>query len=1774
MIALPGFTILEKVFENQNTVIYRAVEDNTSHTVILKTHRSSLPTNRQILAYKKEFEITSKLNLGGTLKSFALKKVGNQYVIVFEDIKGLSLKQYCNYTHIALDHLIEVFISIVNTINQIHKENIIHKDINPSNILIHPESRKVKLIDFGISSLYSQENIENTKLDFLEGSLPYISPEQTGRMNRPLDYRSDFYSLGITFFELLAKKTPFQSEDSMDLIHSHIAKSPPSLFKEAIIYYPENEQSIRKLSELVFKLLAKDPENRYQSANGINYDLEKILEYTKSKSKTTIHLEIGKNDFSGKLQIPSKLYGREKERKTFKDSFHRISQGSSELIFLHGYTGTGKTALINDLRKDILLANGYFITGKYEESNRYIPYTGFLMATRDFIRQILLGKTEEIDKWKEKILTNLGQNTKLILDEIPELEIITGKMEKVEELDELESSNRFYLALISFIKLFQDPDHPILIFLDNLQWADQSSLKLLEYFTFQMQTKNILLVCSYQNTEANLYYTVKTFLSEVKEKYPKIQDIELKNLKINDINNLVSDTLNYPQDKCKELSELIYTKTNGNPFFVNEFLKLIYLEKHLQPVERLEKGFEWKWDKEEIKNLNISENLANIVTSNLKLLNPNTEVLIQIASCLGNTFTSDLLSLLTGESKSEIEESLISAVASGLILVSGNSYRFLHQKVQHAAYSLLNERKKYELHAKIANSLLTKTIDLEKKEELFSVVNHLNLGRDYLPENLSRLKGALLNLEAGRKAKSSSAYEVAQQYFLHGLFFLESSSKEDTTVKIQELRTNFYLEVAECAYLTNNQELMQEYLNKTLSDTTDSIIKARVAEIQNKFLITSGNPTKAIENTIELLGELGINFPKKPKIFHILISLLKVQNILRKKTFQELSNYKVATDAKYISAMKLISIIGSAAYFASPNLLPLLILENVYLSLKYGYSPFTPFSLSAYGIILCGTLGKVEQGYEFAKLALNIYEEVGGIKSKTKILHMVNSFIIHWKDHIRLTLDPLLECYQSGTKTGDLEFAFYGMIQYAFHSFFAGKELHPLEKEVALAAKSFENYNHINSRYQIKLFHLVLISLLDSIENPILVLEKENKNISEKDIDRTSVEANSFYFNFFNLYLHYNFGDYAGAIKYAELAILSSSSMLSLAIYPVLLFLYSLSLLENYSTVNFFMRKKYLKIVKANQRKLIKWSKNSPMNFLHKYHLVEAEKNRVLNNQLEAIDNYELAIDYAKQYEFTQEIALANELAGKFFYNLNKNNIAKSYLNTATYYYHIWGAFAKVKQLEKLFPGIVESIYKEDSIDHSQKTASVITQRSDTESFNLASMVKVSEAISKEIQLDKLLSSLVKILIENAGAERGVLILGKDDKLFIEAEASFDKNETSVLQSIPLDEGNLPLTVINYAIRFSEYIVLNDAIQSERFSKDPYVFKNKSKSILCFPIFHKQNLFGIFYLENNLSSYAFKKNSVELLVMISSQSAISIENARLYANLESRVNERTKELDDSLKQQYELNQNLRKITDELNSSLMNIKRDLSLAKKIQDSILPKNLSTIESLNISTFYSPMDEVGGDFFDITEVKKGQIRIFLADATGHGIQGALITMAIKSEYESLKMNFQNPNTLLENLNNEFLRKFHSINAFFSCVLVDIHIEEEKIYYAAAGHPPQILIQAGKIQKLTSTGKIVGINENVLYKQSEFKFCKNDKLYLFSDGIFEEFNYVRDEFGEERLWEILEKQNTSTVGETLNLVVQEVDDFLGNLPQEDDMTFLGIEYIQNTKFRIDEYP
>jgi serine phosphatase RsbU (regulator of sigma subunit) len=617
--------------------------------------------------------------------------------------------------------------------------------------------------------------------------------------------------------------------------------------------------------------------------------------------------------------------------------------------------------------------------------------------------------------------------------------------------------------------------------------------------------------------------------------------------------------------------------------------------------------------------------------------------------------------------------------------------------------------------------------------------------------------------------------------------------------------------------------------------------------------------------------------------------------------------------------------------------------------------------------------------------------------------------------------------------------------------------------------------------------------------------------------------------------------------------------MRSTATLPIFYFYFCLSILKTIQSKSYLERKIEMLQVKHFQKKIKLWAKHAPMNQLHRYYLIEAEIHRVENSILKAMEFYDLAIQHSRENEYINDTALANELAGNFFYYSGRKKISEIYLKSSLYFYNLWGATVKVDQMMKDYPDILGQ-----KDDRSMKALNSFTFHGNNQSFDLSSFLKATETISKEIQFDKLLSSLNQIIIENVGAERGLILLNNNDRLFVECESSITKSETLILKSMPFEGSQLPRSIINYILRSKENILINDALTDDRFYRDPYLLENKIKSILCYTILKQDKVFGIFYLENNQSTYAFQSVSEDFLKAISSQAIITIENARLYANLESKVQDRTQELDYSLKQQFILNQDLVKTTNNLNFSLNTLKKDLGLAKKIQESILPKNLESIESLDIATYYSPMEIVGGDFYDIERISPTKVRIFLADATGHGIQGALVTMAIKSEYENLKTLLSEPHEILEFLNSEFQKKFQSVNVFFTGIVIDIDLNKDKIKYASAGHPAQLIVSETKTEKLTNSGRMIGIKENSGYKQFELDFPKNSKLFIFTDGIYEQINNLRDEFGEDRLFKFLEMNYKLPSNKIIEILINEVNFFMNGSKIEDDITFLAIGNIE----------
>ncbi|HEY9831743.1 MAG TPA: AAA family ATPase [Stenomitos sp.] len=1545
MIKFPGLTVIAPIHESVNSLVYRGLRPFDPQPIILKLLKADYPTPSQLVHYRQEYEILRKLNLEGVVKVYDLQNYHNTLVMVLEDFGGESLKKWLCEKSFSLSEFLPIALQITQTLGQVHHHQIIHKDINPSNLVFNPQTGQVKLIDFGISTVLARENPTLTSPQRLEGTLAYISPEQTGRMNRSLDYRTDFYSLGVTFYELLTHQLPFQTEDALELVHCQMAKQPvpPHLL------VPDIPQAV---SDIVMKLMAKTAEERYQSAWGIHNDLAECWHQLQQRGKISEFI-LASADISERFQIPQKLYGREREVEVLLRAFERVASGETEagkeksadfvadnlpekphfeMMLVAGYSGIGKSVLVQELYKPITQKRGYFIRGKFDPFQRNIPYSAVIQALRELVRQLLAESEADLQQWREKILQALGANGQVIIDVIPEVELIVGSQPAVPTLGATESQNRFNLVFQNFIKVFVSPLHPLVIFLDDLQWADRPSLKFMELLMASSEP-GLFLIGAYRDNEVSAAHPLRLTLKDIKDKGAIVNQIFLKPLDLPTVNQLISDTLNCPQQRTLPLAELVRAKTEGNPFFMNEFLKSLYTEKLLYftpPQSTLEPG-KWYWDLAQIQSRGITDNVVELMTTKVKRLPELTQNILKLAACIGNQFELKTLAAISGQSPEETVRNLHIAITEGLILSLSDvsevirnweqekvkrqtsntqslmydsqfliplTYKFIHDRIQQAVYSLISEdigvqHCRIHIHRQVGQFLLHNIPIHQREERIFDIVNQLNLAVELIRHQSERDELAQLNLIAGKKAKASIAYEPAFKYLTFGIELLKSPQyplHNYSWQKQYNLTLELYVEAAEAAYLSTNFEQMDRLAEVVLQYANTLLDKVRIYEIKIQSLIAQNRLLEAIKTGLEILGILGMPFPKKPTMLNIILGIFRTKVTFLGKQIQDLIELPDMTDPIALAGMRLMWSISSAAYLAVPELIPLLAFKMVNLSVKYGNASESASGYAGYGTILCGVIGDIDSGYQFGQLALSLLDKFNAKKLKAKTFLVVNDLIIHWKDHLGETLPALIDSYESGIETGDLEFAALSINAYIYHAYFIGKELNELEKEMAIYREVVGNLKQEATLHLLKIWQQTVLTLLGQTEHPYRLIgeaydEEKMLPIHREVNDRTAI----FILHFNKLFLCYLFAEYQEAINNAAITEKYLDGGLGVVTVPLFHFYDSLALLAIYPSSKSVVQKNILRKVRANQKKMKKWAHYAPANFLHKFYLVEAERCRVLGQEAKATEWYDDSIAGAKENDYIQEKALAYELAAKFYLGQGKDLISRAYMQEARYCYLKWGAIRKVRHLEETYPQLLATttsgIKDGNSISKSTKLGS-------GEALDLATVMKATQAISGEIVLDKLLESLMKILIENAGAQKGFLILETKGNLIIEASGEIDAEKITVLQSIPIESveryNQTPLlssTLINYVARTQESVVLNDATREGQFINDSYIKAHQSKSVLCTPLINQGKLSGIVYLENNLTTGAFTPERIEMLSMLSAQAAISIENARLYSNM-------------------------------------------------------------------------------------------------------------------------------------------------------------------------------------------------------------------------------------------------------------------------------------------------
>ncbi|MUG95683.1 AAA family ATPase [Scytonema sp. UIC 10036] len=1521
MSAIADYQIISKIYESANSLVYRSVCNAIDRPVILKILKEDYPIPSELTRYKQEYEITRSLKIDGVVKAYNLLPYKNTLAMILEDFGGKSLDLVMQSKQFALLDFLFIAIQIAETLSQIHAANVIHKDINPSNIVLNQETGQLKIIDFGISTVFTRENPTIKNPNVLEGTLAYLSPEQTGRMNRVLDYSTDFYSLGATFYKILTQRLPFETNDPLELVHCHIAK-------QAVPPHEVDSKIPRTVSNIVMKLLAKTSEERYRSALGLKADLEECLTQLQQTGQISEY-PIGRHDISDRFKISQKLYGRDAEIATLLSIYKHIAQSNpleehafkrtgrkqSEMVLVGGYSGIGKSVLVQELYKPITEQRGYFISGKFDQFQRNIPYSAVVSAFKSLVRQLLTESEAQLARWREKLLAAFGVNGQVIIEVISEVEQIVGPQPPVQPLEPTEAQNRFSVVFQNFIRVFCQRSHPLVIFLDDLQWADSASLRLIELMMTDNYLGYLLLLGAYRDNEVSANHPTMLMIEQLKEQGAIVNTIILNPLKLEEITQMVADTLHSDREIVRPLAELVYRKTSGNPFFINEFLKTIYQES-LLTFERQQKC--WHWNISQIEALGITENVVDLMLGKLRKLSELTQKALRLAACVGNSFDLTTLSIIYEKSPPETYRSLLSAIQLGLIQPISElettsdipieaelviqHYKFLHDRVQQAAYALIDIDLKKTVHLQIGKLLLANMSEAEREGKIFTLVDHLNKGRELI-ENLAEKKSlAELNLYAGKKAKEATAYTASREY----LILAENEFPGNIWSERYEMALDLYKELAEVEYLNGNFEKSQSLLDTSLQQAKSTLDCTEYHFLRIIQCTLLGEYSNAIETGQIALKSLGIDLPTKNLQAAFEAELIEYRKNLGEREISALFDNPEMEIPEKRSALKILTRIFPAAWILDPMLMYLVATKLVNLNIKYGHMEKSSMGYSFFGVVNTHVLRDYHSGYKYSSLGMKLSDKYRDWSCKSAVTQVHGSFTMHWLKHIKFSEKVNNEGVEAGLQVGEFQLVGYTMTYNLYNLICQGKSLHSLQKEASRSlqfSQETQNQWAINCILGAIIFMQNLMGLTQ--EKFCFNTNETNEKHFLENAQRETLAAICFYY-ILKAQILYLYG------KPIELTYLEQAGRLvdyipgtiSIAEHN---FYYSLNLAFLYPQASLDERNKYWQQLEINQQYMKEWVDNCPENFLHKYILVAAEMSRISGQWYKAMDLYDQAIESARKNEFIQNEALSNELAAKFWLERGKEEFAQLYMRKAYQGYQLWGAKRKVEDLEDKYPQLLvsKSFGSKKSLINTTTSTSAFS-----EVLDLATVLKASQTISGEIVLSRLLQNLMKTVLENAGAEKGFLILNKEGHWLIEAEGVVNYDDVIILRSIPVDSvdsnGQIPSlssAIINYVARTQENVILNDASNEGQFIRDRYIIATQPKSILCIPLLYQGKLSGILYLENNLTTGAFTSDRVEVLKILSAQAAISIENSRLYEQLEDysrtleqKVEVRTQEL--------------------------------------------------------------------------------------------------------------------------------------------------------------------------------------------------------------------------------------------------------------------------------------
>ena len=1466
------YSISETLHRDPQAVLLRANRRADGHQVLLKVLGPRATDKRNLERLRNELEIGVSSRTRHIVHPLKLESLDGSPALELDDPGGEPLEQLLRECEpMPIGTFLELACSIAGAVAELHRDGIVHKNLNPTNILVSSETSEAWLFDLGLASRIPREHQSFVPSELIEGSLPYISPEQTGRMNRSIDTRTDLYSLGVTFFQMLTGKLPFQASDPVAWVHNHVARPAPAPSTIAPgVPLP--------LSALVLRLLAKMPDDRYQTAGGLLADLKRF----RTMHRAGLELEaipLGQDDVSDRLQIPQRLYGRASERAELLRAFHRmVDGGAPELCLVSGYSGVGKSSLVHELLRSMTGARGFFLSGKFDQIGRSVPYGTIIEAFRTALRELLGMPEDRLRLWRDELLQALGSQGRIITELLPELELVVGPQPPVAPLPPIEAQPRFHAVFERFLGVLARKTHPVVLFLDDLQWSDLASLRLLEYLLLQPETRHLLVVGAYRDNEADAAHPLLATIHRLQDAGSRTTEVALRPLAPEHMAELVANAVYLPIEDARPLANVVEEKTGGNPFFAIQLLTVLEQERLLRfdPVER-----RWCWDLSAIQEKEHTDNVVDLVISRIGRLPGPCRDSLRLAACIGNSTDLQTLAAVCEESIDELRRDLAPALQEGLVLRSGSNVRFLHDRVQQAAYELVPHDQSESIHLRIGRLLLRATPPSVLDEQLFAITGQLNRGQRLLePSEKSRV--AELNLAAGRKAMAAAAFAAASSHFATGAGLLGPEAWQDR----YELVFPLHLGWAQGAFLSGDRDAARRVLALLRGRARDARDVASVAMAEIYLHIVRDEILEAIEVALACLRTFGIEWHVRPTEEEVRREYDAFRASLGDTPIPALAALAPMEDEDPLAITNIIAAVAIPVLYSDLNLLAVIACRSAALCIRFGNPDSAGTNYPLLGLVMAAVFGRYQDAYDLGRLGRELVDR-RGLEAHLARAYLLSAFTNQWREPLADGAALARRAFDVAARGGDITYACYVRCDVISILLAMGTPLEEVRRE-CIAALAYVD----------KVEYPLVSAAVTSMLRLTLSLQGETSGLSsfngdgfdersfevELETSRQAVALAICWHSLRKLQACFFAGDWDGALSAARRTEELLWSSPSFTEEPEFHFYHALTLAAS-------MRRpptetQRLDALKAERERFRIWAEGCPSNFGHKHALVCAELERLEGHPTEAMRLYEEAIRSARAGGFVQNEAIAFELASGFFRERGFTRIADLYLRGARSRYLTWGAVGKVRDIDQRRPHLVEAT----------AAAPSATLTLPPEQLDWMAVTKATQAISKEVVWDRLVDRLVRTVLEQGGAQRACFVFRRDGTLEIDAEATATElGVEAKWVKTPLSADHAAISVIQLVLRTGEPVVLDDPADVDWARTDTYVAQRRPKSLLCLPIVRQSEAIGALYLENDLVAGAFPPPRLAALELIASQAAVSIEISQLLSQERERRRSAEKE---------------------------------------------------------------------------------------------------------------------------------------------------------------------------------------------------------------------------------------------------------------------------------------